>query len=358
MTSTQTNSAPTFSTASASRLNGFIGTWLPRLEAEMRHVLRDGTDDLIEHYGMMHYHMGWSDERFRSETLPAGKRLRPMLCLLSCHEVGGDPANALPAAASIEILHNFSLVHDDIEDGDVTRRHRPTVWKVWGVPQAINAGDSMYTLAYAAMQRLSQRGLPAKTVLAALEIFTQACLELTEGQHLDLSFEQRSGVTVDEYMRMISGKTAALIGCSTNLGGKIGRATSPQQEALRRFGIAIGLAFQIQDDILGIWGDPEVTGKAAGNDILRRKKSLPLLYALQHEIAGEALQALWSQELSEASLPEAMRLLKVAEARDFAQSRLTHYHNEGLSALHDALGTRAEQTALWALTASLLNRAA
>ena len=292
----------------AGALSSFMGYWLPRLEEEMRVILGCpvqgqaapganaetaialGDEYVTNHYGMMHYHMGWADEAFQSQQLPTGKRLRPILCLLACAEVGGDPVNALPAAAALEILHNFSLVHDDIEDGDETRRHRPTVWKLWGVPQGINVGDGMFALAFAAMQRLPRRGVSAEITLKALDRFTQMCLDLTEGQHLDLGFETRDSVTVDEYVRMIQGKTAALVGASVGIGALIGNASQAQSGDLQRFGQSVGLAFQIQDDILGIWGNPTVTGKAAGNDILRRKKSLPLLYALNHPSVGQSLR--------------------------------------------------------------------
>ena len=252
-------------------------------------MLDVGDAAVSAHYAMMRYHLGWADASLQPQTLPSGKRLRPILCLLACSEVGGDVAHGLPAAAGIELLHNFSLIHDDIEDGDEMRRHRPTVWKLWGIPQAINAGDGMFTLAFAAFQRLGDRGVDPATTLAALDIFTQTCLALTEGQHLDIGFESRDQVRVDEYLRMIQGKTAALVGASVALGALIGGASPSVIDHLRRFGHATGLAFQIQDDILGIWGEPEVTGKAAGNDILRRKKSLPLLYALNHAQTGKAL---------------------------------------------------------------------
>ncbi|MEZ4675199.1 MAG: polyprenyl synthetase family protein, partial [Caldilineaceae bacterium] len=154
-------------------LNTFLGHWLPLIESEMREHLRNPDPVVAQHYGMLQYHMGWADEALRPQNYPAGKRLRPILCLLACAEVGGDPVQALPAAAAIELLHNFSLIHDDIEDGDETRRHRPTLWKVWGVPQAINAGDALFTIAYAAIQRLARRGVSAQATLDALAIFTQ-----------------------------------------------------------------------------------------------------------------------------------------------------------------------------------------
>lgn len=337
-------------------LSAFIGHWLPKLEDEMRAVLQHNEPALNIHYGMLHYHLGWMDEQLRPQHSPAGKRLRPMLCLLACTEVGGDPAQALVAGAALELLHNFSLIHDDIEDGDELRRHRPTVWKIWGVPQAVNAGDAMFALAFAALQRLTRRGVSAEITLQALQRFTQICLALTEGQHLDMSFEQRSDVTVAEYMRMIQGKTAALVGASVAIGALIGGATAAQVNALQEFGCAIGLAFQIQDDILGIWGNPAVTGKAAGNDILRRKKSLPLLHALNHERIGEQFETLLADDLGSAQLPQALTLLAQAGTRSFAEAQMQAQHEAGLNALRTALGERYMDSALFALAESLLNR--
>jgi geranylgeranyl diphosphate synthase type I len=334
-------------TASMS-LKEFAAQWLPALEAEMRVVLACPDPALDAHYGMMHYHMGWADAAFRPQNLPAGKRLRPLFCLLACTAVGGYPAHALPAAAGIEILHNFSLVHDDIEDGDEMRRHRPTAWKLWGVPQAINMGDGMYTLAFAAVQRLPATGVSPATTLAALARFTGACVAITDGQHLDMSFERRDQVTV--------GKTAALVGASVAIGAQIGGASPAQDEALQRFGQAIGIAFQIQDDILGIWGDPEVTGKAAGNDILRKKKSFPLLHALNHPQVGSRFAALLTGEITPAQLPQALALLDEAGAQSYAQDQVGVWHERGMAALYAALGDHARHSMLFALTEQLLNR--
>lgn len=346
----------------ATTLSTFLGEWLPRVEAEMRAIL--GLDTPLSdacvsaHYGMMHYHMGWVDEHFQADCLLAGKRLRPIICLLACAETGGDPVEALPAAAALEILHNFSLIHDDIEDGDEMRRHRPTVWKLWGVPQGINVGDGMFALAFAAMQRLWRRGVSAEATLQALECFTQTCLELTEGQHLDLGFENRASVTVDEYLRMIQGKTASLVGASVFIGGLIGGATREQGRQLQHFGQEVGLTFQIHDDILGIWGDPDVTGKAAGNDILRRKKSLPLLYALNHPVIGSVFRHLWESDLTPDNLPAALEMLAACEARSFAEAAAQKHHAAARAAIHAALRERAEESALLALAENLLNRTA
>ena len=338
-------------------LDQFAATWLPVLENEMRSVLAGDDPATTSHYGMIHYHMGWVDASLQPVTLPAGKRIRPLLCLMACAETGGDAGRAIPAAAALEILHNFSLVHDDIEDGDETRRHRPTVWKLWGAPQAINAGDAMFALSFAAVQRLSARKVAPETVLAALQLFTSMCVALTEGQHLDMSFEQRASVSVDEYLRMIQGKTAALIGASVAMGGLIGGVSAETGAALQQFGRLIGLAFQIQDDILGIWGDPAVTGKAAGNDILRRKKSLPLLHGLDDAKAGPALRALLDRpSFAAADLPEALQLLADARSREYAEAQMNAFYAAGREALASALGDRAEQSLLWSTAEWLMKR--
>ena len=344
-------------------LSDFASLWLPRIDDEMRAVLETRDTAQASHYGMMHYHMGWADEALRPTASPSGKHIRPLLCLMACHAVGSDPAVAVPAAAAVEILHNFSLVHDDIEDGDETRRHRPTLWTLWGVPQAINVGDGMFALAYAALLRAYPRSsknagasLSAECALEAIDCFTQVCIDLTGGQHLDLSFEDRESVTVADYLRMIEGKTAALIAGSIALGALFGGANSRQAQCLHSFGRNIGLAFQIQDDILGIWGDPAVTGKAAGNDILRRKKSLPLLYALEHPAGSCRMKELWRSFISEETLPDVLGQLEEVDARRWSEEKLHHFHGEGMNALADALGSQAENSLLFALADELLQR--
>ena len=348
--------------AGREELAEFASRWLPRVEEEMREILAAPHAAHAAHYAMMHYHLGWADEALQPLAVSSGKRIRPLLCLMACEAVGGNPADAIPAAAAVEILHNFSLVHDDIEDGDETRRHRPTLWALWGVPQAINVGDGMFALAYKALLRMGRRAdgtesFPAAHgALEAADLFSEACIRLTEGQHLDLSFEERVDVSSSEYLQMIEGKTAALIAGSTALGALFGGAEQRQEQLLGSFGRNLGLAFQIQDDILGIWGDPAVTGKAVGNDILRRKKSLPLLYASEHPAAASRMVELWRGGIEAESLPEVLNLLEEAGSRRRAEDSLSHFHYEGLKALSAALGDGAQDSLLLALAGELFHR--
>ncbi len=263
----------------------YLDRYLPALEAEMQAVVMAAEEQLSGLYGMLRYHMGWEDQQFRSlrGPRPTGKRIRPVFCLLSCEACGGDWEQALPAAAAVELIHNFSLIHDDIEDGDSTRRGRPTLWSVWGVPQALNAGDTLFALAYHALFRLQDRGVSPETVLTAFQVLNQACIRLTEGQFLDLRFEGQDDVSVDDYMFMVARKTAELISSACELGALVAEAPPGLRQSLRRFGYHVGVAFQVQDDILGVWGDPEVTGKPVGSDVRRGKKTFPILYAMDVE---------------------------------------------------------------------------
>jgi geranylgeranyl diphosphate synthase type I len=333
--------------------------YLPLIDAEMRRVVGNDDPTLAGHYGMLRYHMGWLDETLQAAHVDGGKRIRPVLCLLACQAVGGDLDAALPAAAALELLHNFSLIHDDIEDDSPTRRHRPTVWALWGRPQAINAGDAMFTLARTALHGLADRGLPADTVLAACRLFDETCLRLTEGQHLDMAFEGRLDVTVDQYLAMIGGKTAALLSASTAMGALVGGAAQAVRDRLADFGRALGLAFQIQDDILGIWGDEQVTGKSAESDILTRKKSLPVVYALQEEGEGGPLHGLYGEPVGPEDVAAVLDLLTAAGAREYATTAAQDTHRHALEALEASgvlAGGNQPGQALKGIAESLLRR--
>jgi geranylgeranyl diphosphate synthase type I len=255
-----------------------ISTFLPRVESELqKQVARLDDPHYAPFHEMLTYHMGWTGEGAGPEA--TGKRIRPLLVLLTNAACGANWQFALPAAAAVELIHNFSLVHDDVQDNSEKRRGRSTVWVKWGVPLAINAGDALFVIANQAMLDLIDRH-PADRVVRASQILQQTCLDLTKGQYLDMSFEKRVNVTLDEYWRMIGGKTSALISACCHIGSLLGGADDAVQDAYRSFGNYLGLAFQIQDDILGIWGDEIKTGKSAASDLIAGKKSLPVLHGL------------------------------------------------------------------------------
>ncbi len=257
------------------------------LERYLRNLVSKDQPPLL--YRMIRYHLGWEDV----DGQPAnntGKGLRPALCLLACEAAGGDWRRALPAAAAVELVHNFSLVHDDIQDRDRERHHHPTVWSIWGEAQAINAGDAMLALARLAILRLRD-DIPSDDVIEAACILDERTLEMVEGQTLDMGFEDALDVGVGDYVEMIEKKTGALFDCSLQLGALVACGDRRFAEAIGRVGRRLGVAFQIRDDMLGIWGTENRTGKEPTADIRRRKKTLPPIYALSHA-EGPALDEL------------------------------------------------------------------
>ena len=324
----------------------------PELDEEIRTVLGDGTDKPTLFYGMLHYHMGWVDQNLAKADGKRGKRIRPLLCLLTCHAAGGDWRQAIPAAAAIEILHNFTLIHDDIEDASPTRHGRDTVWTVWGSEQAINAGDAMFAIAHLSMGRLAERGVAPETVLYALRRFDETCVELTQGQHADMLFETQSAIGIDEYLSMIEGKTAVLLALCSELGAKIAGASPTKIAHYRSFARQAGLAFQVIDDILGIWGDEIHTGKSAATDILTKKKTLPVLYGLQED---ETLRQRYNStdEPDEAFVQAVIERLNHVGASQFAREKAKTYSESALNQLSLAA---PQGNALFELANLLLKR--
>ncbi|MEZ4512678.1 MAG: polyprenyl synthetase family protein [Chloroflexota bacterium] len=330
-------------------------TLLPAIEAEMRAVLHATTPNPDAFYGMIHYHMGWADEQLQPLTVKSGKNIRPVLCLLICQAAGGNWEQAVPAAAAIEILHNFSLVHDDIEDISPTRRGRPTVWTLWGKPLAINTGDAMFALAHLALARLADRGVDTARVVRALRRFDEVCVQLTQGQHADMSFETRSEVGVNEYIEMITGKTAVLISLCAELGALVAGCDDETIAHYATFGRNIGLAFQVIDDILGIWGDEALIGKSTSTDITTKKKTLPVLFGLER---SQPLRQLYAetQETNQQFVTEVTALLTQNGADVFANERAEYYSQTAVSHLEAAQPTGPGYTALNQLVEMLLNR--
>ena len=267
-------------------MTDLIETMLPAIEIELqKQVSRLDVPRTKAFHDMLTYHMGWTGEG--AGTVATGKRIRPLLVLLitaaSGNEIGNPPGGswepALPAAAAVELIHNFSLVHDDIQDNSEKRRGRPTLWIKWGMPQAINAGDGLFVLSNLAATELIST-YSSEKVIRAIQILQNTCLELTRGQYLDMSYEKRSDLGVEDYWPMISAKTAALLSCCCALGALLGGADEPTIDAYRSFGHYLGLAFQVQDDILGIWGNEAITGKSIASDLVEGKKSLPVLVGI------------------------------------------------------------------------------
>lgn len=262
-------------------LGDYSAQLLIAIEGELRRQV-SRLDEPYTHpfHEMLTYHMGWTGQGAGAEA--QGKRIRPLLVLLSCAACNADWNSALPAAAAVELVHNFSLVHDDIQDNSSKRRGRETVWLKWGMPQGINAGDSLFVLANHAILDLSFK-YPTEIVQKAARIIQNTCLDLTRGQFLDMSYENRIGLTYEEYWQMISGKTAALLAACCALGSLLSDSDEATQETYRNFGHYLGLAFQAQDDLLGIWGDSTITGKPLESDLVSGKNTLPVLFGLKRE---------------------------------------------------------------------------
>ncbi len=312
-------------------LNNFMERMLPAIESELQEIVsitqRPGLDEL---HRMLAYHLGWEGEG--AGTNARGKRVRPLLVLLTTASTGCEWTRALPAAAAVELIHNFSLIHDDIQDDSPLRRGRPTVWTKWGIPLAINAGDSMFALAHIALTRLNSAVSP-KTALQASQLLPHTSLTLTEGQYLDISYESRNDLTLDDYWAMIQGKTAALIAACVELGALTAEVDEDTLLLFRQFGERIGLAFQVTDDLLGIWGNATQMGKSAASDLISGKKSLPVLYGLQQN----GLFAIrWREgKITPQEVPDIAAQLESEGALTFTQETADHLTGQALELLED-----------------------
>jgi len=299
---------------------------------------------------MIAYHLGWNE----IENQSSGKRIRPILTLLFCAALGGDWYAALPAASAIELIHNFSLVHDDIEDNSETRRGRPTIWKQWGIAKAINLGDSIFVLSRLACYRLHEYKIPADRIVNVLQSLDEACLNLTIGQQMDLSFEELEMVPLETYQSMIQGKTSALIAAASVCGGLIAGAHDSIIKILYEFGHNLGLAFQIRDDILGIWGETSVTGKPTDDDLRSRKKTLPILYGLNE---SEEFKQLWDLDrMDDEILVEMRHALEVSKVLKYCTEKVESHTQAALNALNSLGGMDPYLHEILNLTRSLLDR--
>ncbi|MDQ0936788.1 geranylgeranyl diphosphate synthase type I [Streptomyces turgidiscabies] len=299
------------------------------------------------------YHFGWIDAQGRPAAGDGGKAVRPALAVLSAEVTGAEPEVGIPGAVAVELVHNFSLLHDDLMDGDEQRRHRDTVWKVHGPAQAILVGDALFALANEILLELG-------TVEAgrATRRLTTATRALIDGQAQDISYEHRDRVSVEECLEMEGNKTGALLACASSIGAVLGGADDRTADTLEKYGYHLGLAFQAVDDLLGIWGDPEATGKQTWSDLRQRKKSLPVVAALAAsgpaaEQLGELLaadaQSSEFENFSEEEFAIRAALIEQAGGREWTAEEARRQHTiavDALSAIDMPDRVRAQFTAL------------
>jgi geranylgeranyl diphosphate synthase, type I len=324
----------------------------PAVELELERVVsRSVGEDFPELRLMLRYHLGWEGDGSGSDA--QGKRVRPLLVLLTTSSAGGKWEIALPAAAAVELIHNFSLIHDDIQDQSPLRRGRPTVWVKWGVAQAINAGDLMFTQAHLSL--LNLHGLiPAEDVISASQVLHQTCVQLTKGQFLDLWNESKKSIPMEAYWPMVGGKTAALLACCTELGAIVAGASDERRIAFREFGYKLGLAFQVQDDWLGIWGNSDQTGKSTDSDLVSGKKTLPVLYAIQQQ--KQFAQRWAGGPVTPAEVPQLAQLLVDEGAQEYTEQLADRLTAEALEALDAGSISIESGAALRSLAIKLLGR--
>ena len=303
-------------------------------EAEIMRLVQDRGPSTHGLYEMVRYHLALD-----GSGASGGKRMRPLLGLLAYASIAGEHQRALPGAAAVELGHNFSLVHDDIEDGDTERRHRATLWTIHGVPQAINTGDALFSLSRIALHRLTDLGFPDSTVLRLMRLYDETCLALCEGQYIDIAMSASDELmSVDLYFDMIGRKTAALISASIEAGALLATSDEEVIARYRGFGWALGLAFQLNDDLLGIWGVEQATGKEP-SDVAHKKKTLPVIYAWEH--AGpqdrERLRTIYATpEPTSDEVAEIIAILERSGAREYTRDEARRYRDEALAELDAA----------------------
>ena len=325
---------------------------LPFIETELhRQVARLDRSRIQPFYEMLTYHMGWSKEI--NDHAGMGKRIRPLILLLVTECCGGEWQQALPAAAAVELVHNFSLVHDDIQDHSPNRHGRPTVWNKFGIPLAINVGDALFAMSNQAVMDLS-KDYPSETVVRSGKILNSTCLELTCGQYLDMAYQKRNDMSIDDYWPMIEGKTAALLSACTQIGAILAGADEPLIEQYRIFGQNLGLAFQVQDDIIGVWGNEALTGKSASSDLVEGKNSLPVLYGIRQ--GGDFANRWNSSDINPEEVKDLARMLKDEGALEFTRQEAARLTSLALEALQFAHPQGDASVALSELVAELLER--
>ena len=316
------------------------------IQATLREAIAGSESELSP---LLRYHLGWETKDGQPSTEGGGKALRPLLCLAACDLAGGDWRKALPAAAALELVHNFSLVHDDIQDRDATRHGRETLWAIHGEPKAVSAGNAMRVIADKTLMSLAGGGLAPEVAIDVAAELTERYLEMIEGQYMDMSFETSDDVTVDQYLDMVGRKTGALIESAMYIGALVATGNIDAARAFGACGRRLGLAFQIRDDYLAVWGDPDATGKAVGADIRRKKKSMPVVHLFQRS-SGEDRDWLVEAyagggEVAGQDVERILELLDQVGTPDYVQAAASAHAAEAVEAIHaTGLGGEAERT--------------
>jgi len=337
--------------AELTRLGDLTDTWIR--DAVRRHM----SPEAGRLAAMLEYHLGWRgpDLEVLPNPAPAGKKLRPALVLLACQAVCGEITQpARESAAAVELIHNFSLVHDDIQDHSELRRHRPTVWLLWGMPQAINVGDALFALAQVV---LAESGTALAAKLTAE--LNRTALGLSEGQFLDIELQTgETPPTLQAYETMIARKTGVLFACASRLGAMAAGASTAQSDAYAAYGMQLGIAFQEQDDLLGVWGLSAETGKPDAADIVERKRGLPAAMALGRPDAPEWLHAAYAEtgEMTPDTIQRIVAHFDGLELRGAIEARVQSRYRKALDCLEAAGPREPAQSYLAAICGVLVSR--
>jgi len=327
-----------------------LARFVPHIERSLRDALADGPPELIR---ACRYVMGWEALNGTPLNGATGKRIRPALVMVGASLFSDRPEIALPGAVAVELVHNFSLVHDEIQDRDMERHGRPTLYAALGEAQAINAGDFLYARA---IDALTSAEAPAEARLAALQMLQDAIARMIAGQWSDITFESRTDVSVEEYAEMVAGKTGAMLAVPLALGAVLAGASYEVAQSLRSWGETVGLAFQIQDDYLGIWGDPNLTGKSNVNDLVRKKKTLPVIHGLT-TTAGPTIEAAYARSTpTPADIERVVEALNEADSGSFTRRRAQELVDEGNARLASLDVTEGQRTVLRDVGNYLVNR--
>jgi geranylgeranyl diphosphate synthase type I len=318
-----------------------IGSLVEHINKDIQSLINDICPTHIPLFTeMIDWHFGWKKN---GNGQMQGKRLRPLLLLLLCQATGGDFLHALPAATAVELIHNFTLIHDDIQDSSTTRHNRAALWFKYGIPQAINTGDALFSLAKISLDRM-QKSYQCETILKVSNLLDHTVFKLTTGQFLDMFFESSTKITLEDYFEMLKGKTGALISTSCMIGAILGNSDPEIIVKAGEFGLNLGLAFQIQDDYLGIWGDQAITGKSNTNDLNTRKLTLPIIYGVQNR---GRFAAIWKSQVSSPQvLAELTNLLELEGAKSFTLNTAKEYSQKAMNILPGIFTIQDEFTSL------------